>query len=163
RVIRHANLGHVELPHFALVLRLRAGIFQQRLRVALQWNLEIVRQAGLHRAADLADVVAGPALARDLDFLQTNRARFVYWRRRDHRIERVAHPDTLTNQIQRGASGEVRAYAQAPSLAAHLRLLQIGEVALVGFRAAHVPATLLREHLLREHALQRAELNVDLH
>jgi len=31
------------------------------------------------------------------------------------------------------------------------------------FRAAHVTTPLLREHLLAEHPLQRAELDVDLH
>ena len=80
-----------------------------------------------------------------------------------HHVERVAQPDALPHHVERAASREARLDSQQAAVAAHLRLFQIGEIALRALAAVHVAPAFLRENLLGEHALQRAELNVQLH
>ena len=87
-----------------------------------------------------------------------------YCRRgRHHHHERVAQPHALADHVEGRPPGEFRANAQAAVGPLNLRFFQVGEVTLVALVVVDVAAAVLREHGLRDHALERADTQVQFH
>ncbi|MGA2040055.1 MAG: hypothetical protein ABSH42_12330 [Bryobacteraceae bacterium] len=80
----------------------------------------------------------------------------------DDHGERVSQADALAEHVERRTAAEARADDQLAILALELRMLEIGKIAGRLLAALHVLAAVLGENLLREHALQRAELEMNL-
>lgn len=149
------------MPQLARVRRLDGGVFEGALELVRERVPEIVRERGAHSGANPPDVIAGLGFAGYGDAGEGKAAVAVLRRGENGDVEGVAKADAAAGDVEGGAAREVCADAEPAGVGAHLRLLEVREVALIGAIVVDIAAALLGKDRLGEEALQGGVLDVE--